>query len=217
MERYELLESTHEQLMKLPSIQNQLKEQNNMENEISEHNKVFINNENEKELQTKIITIENRIDKLEKHIQVSFDELLNKITQINYCKKNTENIQFHIEEINRHVVEETQIKTKEEAEEDVVEESEEEADAEAEEEAEEDVVEEEAEEDVVEEEAEEDVVEEEAEEEVEEELYEIEIDDVTYCTNDDENGFIWKMSDDGEQGDKVGYFKDGEPIFYDDE
>jgi len=63
-------------------------------------------------------------------------------------------------------------------------------------------------------------VETETKEEVEEEdedIFEIEIDDKTYCTNDDENGFIWELTEEGEQGDKVGYLKDGEPFFYADE
>jgi hypothetical protein len=55
------------------------------------------------------------------------------------------------------------------------------------------------------------------EEEEEEEVTEIEIDDVTYFTNDDENGFIYEATEDEEVGDKVGYFKDGEPFFYADE
>lgn len=54
-------------------------------------------------------------------------------------------------------------------------------------------------------------------EEVEEELEVITIDDIDYCTNNEENGFIWKLTEDGEQGDKVGYLKDGEPFFYADE
>ena len=53
--------------------------------------------------------------------------------------------------------------------------------------------------------------------EEEEEVTEIEIDDVTYFTNDDENGFIYEATEDEEVGDKVGYFKDGEPFFYADE
>jgi hypothetical protein len=54
-------------------------------------------------------------------------------------------------------------------------------------------------------------------EEEEEELMEIEIDDITYATNNDENGFIYEMTEDGDVGNKVGYFKDGEPFFYADE
>ena len=55
------------------------------------------------------------------------------------------------------------------------------------------------------------------EDEEEEELVEIEIDDITYCTNDEENGFIYELTKDGDVGDKVGYLKEGEPFFYADE
>ena len=58
--------------------------------------------------------------------------------------------------------------------------------------------------------------EEQAESEQEEELFEIDIDDITYCTNDEENGSIYELKD-GDVGDKVGYFKEGEPFFYADE
>lgn len=51
----------------------------------------------------------------------------------------------------------------------------------------------------------------------EEELEIITIDDVDYCVNNEENGFIWEITEDGEQGEKVGYIKDGEPFFYADE
>ena len=51
-------------------------------------------------------------------------------------------------------------------------------------------------------------------EDVEEDLEVITIDDVDYCTNNEENGFIWELTEDGEQGVKVGYLKDGEPFFY---
>jgi hypothetical protein len=51
------------------------------------------------------------------------------------------------------------------------------------------------------------------EEEEEEELFEIEIDDVTYCTNDEENGFIYEIDKDGNVGDVIGHFKDSEPFF----
>ena len=50
-----------------------------------------------------------------------------------------------------------------------------------------------------------------------EEYIEIDIDDVTYCTNNEENGFIYQLTEDGDVGDKVGYLKDGEPFFYADE
>ena len=51
----------------------------------------------------------------------------------------------------------------------------------------------------------------------EEELEIITIDDIDYCTDDLENGFIWELSEDGEQGNKIGYLKEGEPFFYADE
>ena len=53
--------------------------------------------------------------------------------------------------------------------------------------------------------------------EEEEEFIEIDIDDVTYCTNNEENGFIYELTEDGDVGEKVGYLKDGEPFFYADE
>jgi cobalamin biosynthesis protein CobT len=53
--------------------------------------------------------------------------------------------------------------------------------------------------------------------ETEEEFFEIEIDDVTYCTNNEENGIIYQLSEDGDIGEKIGYLKEGEPFFYADE
>ncbi len=55
------------------------------------------------------------------------------------------------------------------------------------------------------------------EDEDDEELFEIEIDDKTYCTNNDQNGFIWELTDEGEQGEKIGYFEAGDAYFYEDE
>jgi hypothetical protein len=56
-----------------------------------------------------------------------------------------------------------------------------------------------------------------SEEEDDVELFEIEIDDKTYCTTDDQNGFIWELTEDGEQGEKIGYFENGDAYFYEDE
>lgn len=113
-------------------------------------------------------------------------------------------------------------KEEEEGDEQVEEEEEEEEQVVEEEVIEEQVVEEEQEEQV--EQVEEEEVEEEQsietetkEEEEEEELFEIEIDDITYCTNNEESGFIWEVTDAGDIGNKVGYLKEGEPIFYKDE
>jgi len=138
------------------------------------------------------------------------------------------------EEVEEEQVEEEEQDEQEEQEEEQVEEEQEEQEEEQVEEEQEEVKEEQVEEEEqqVEEEEEEQSVETEAKEESEseseqedkpddkeedEELFEIEIDDVTYCTNNDENGFIWELTDEGEQGEKIGYFKEGEPFFYKEE
>jgi len=72
------------------------------------------------------------------------------------------------------------------------------------------------EEEVDEEESVETETKEEEDDEEEEELFEIEIDDITYCTNDENNGYIYEYKNE-EVGDKIGYFKEGEPFFYADE
>ena len=89
-----------------------------------------------------------------------------------------------------------------------------------EEEEEEVVVEEEEEEVVVEEEEEEEVVEQEVVEEEEEqdeeeaEVFEIEIDGTAYFTTDENNGMIYEKTTDGDVGEELGYFENGEPGFY---
>jgi hypothetical protein len=55
------------------------------------------------------------------------------------------------------------------------------------------------------------------EKEEEEELFEIEIDGTTYCTNNEESGLIFELTEDGDVGEKIGYLKEGEPFFYADE
>ena len=104
-----------------------------------------------------------------------------------------------------------------------VEETEEEVVEEEVEETEEEVVEEEVvEEEVVEEEVvEEEVVEEEntetevvADDDNEEEVFEIEIDGTSYYTTNETSGMIYAKTEDGDIGDEVGYFEDGEPGFY---
>lgn len=129
------------------------------------------------------------------------------------------------EVVEEETEEDVEEKSVEEAnDEDVEEESKEEAEEESEEETKEESEEEDDEVSVETETKEEDTesVEEEEEEKednesVEEELEIITIDDVDYCVNNEENGFIWEITEDGEQGEKVGYIKDGEPFFYADE
>lgn len=47
----------------------------------------------------------------------------------------------------------------------------------------------------------------------EEELFEIQIDGKTYATDNERNGAIYALVEDGDVGDKVGYFKDGMAFF----
>jgi len=47
----------------------------------------------------------------------------------------------------------------------------------------------------------------------EEELFEIQIDGKTYATDNERNGVIYALIEDGDVGDKVGYFKDGKAFF----
>jgi hypothetical protein len=135
-------------------------------------------------------------------------------------------------------VEQDEEESEKDAEEDVEEESEQDAEEDVEEETDEEVSistenaiatevvevgsKKEATEEVIEDAEEENSIETETKEELddeddEEELFEIEIDDKTYCTNDDQNGFIWELTEEGEQGEKIGYLKDGDAFFYEDE
>jgi hypothetical protein len=59
----------------------------------------------------------------------------------------------------------------------------------------------------------EETVEETVEDDDEEELIEIEIDGVTYCTENEDNGFIYLIDEDGTVGEATGYLKEGEPFF----
>ena len=54
-------------------------------------------------------------------------------------------------------------------------------------------------------------------EDEDEELFEIEIDGINYCTNNEDNGLIYLMTADGDVGEKVGYLKQGEPFFDEDD
>ena len=101
------------------------------------------------------------------------------------------------------VVEETEEEeVVEETEEEVVEETEEEEEAEEEEEEE------------AEETEEEEAEEEEEEEAEEEEVFQVTIDGTNYYTTNEKSGMIYAITSDGDVGDEVGYYEDGEPGFY---
>jgi hypothetical protein len=124
------------------------------------------------------------------------DEELKEAVEKEVEKEDAESDEDEVEELKEAVEEEVEKEDAESDEDEVEEEEEEEASKE---------------EDEIETEASEE------EQEEEEELIEIEIDDIAYCTNNEDNGFIWELSEDGEQGDKVGYLKEGEPFFYSEE
>ena len=171
--------------------------------------------------------IENIEIKVEKeNIILHIEEETNVEVEEDQYQSEEEEDQSEEEEDQSEEVEEEDQVEEDQVEEDQVEEDQVEEDQVEEDQVEEDQVEEveqDQEEEVINEEADEDVeevveedeveTEEEAEEEEEEELFEIEIDDVTYCTNDEENGFIYEIDKDGTVGDVIGHFKDSEPFF----
>jgi hypothetical protein len=269
VDRFNMLEETHSQIMRLPSVLNELNRtgipavvSHNIACDLTAQENVA-----SRLIRREMETVEKRFINLEMRndaIMQGLEKIIAKVDALNEdvrglkhaASSETENIKLEIVEEPCSTKEDNEEESEEEEEEEESEEEEEdltpqikvvkmvpdvvnteeeeeeeeesEEEVEVEEESEEEVeVEEESEEEVeVEEEveeaeeAEEDEVETEAsdeeEEEEEEELFEIEIDDVAYCTNDDENGFIYQLND-GEVGDKVGYLKEGEPFFYADE
>ena len=143
---------------------------------------------------------------------------------VNECK-----IEEHVDQLQELAVEEEELEEEEhedeekELEEEEVEEEEVEEEEEEEEEEEVEEEEEEVEEDVASVETEtketeapepqEEDDEEDDKEDDEEELFEIEIDDITYCTNNEDNGFIYELDKDGNVGKKVGCLKEGDAYF----
>ena len=251
--RYELLENTHKQIMNLPSVVNELNGNYQFDNDSKTDEAIFCSDEEADKtiftsihdmthdmVKDEIFNIEKKLEMLENKYDAIIP-VLNKLANVIQTLgddvkqiKNTpvlseekENIKLIIEDQVEEESDEEEQAEEEEEEEDEQEEEQEEEEAEeqaeeqeeeeeAEEQAEEEQEEEEAEEQA-EEEQEEEEAEEQAEDEEEEEIFEIEIDDVTYCTNNEDNGFIYELTEDGEQGEKVGYLKDGEPFFYADE
>jgi hypothetical protein len=170
---------------------------------------------------------EEEVDDEEEEGEKDADEEVEEEVEEEEVNEEEEEVEEEEEEVEEEEEEEVNEEEEEEEEEEEVEVEEEEVEVEEEEveEEEEEEVEEEEEEEV-EEDADEEVEEEEEysietetkeEEDDDEEIFEIDIDDKTYCTNNDENGFIWELTEEGEQGEKIGYFKDSEPFFYADE
>ena len=263
LQRYDLLEKTHNQLMNLPSIKEAIgkdyQQDSSSESESeAESNLKSLEFDNIVSCQTTmkfdVLNIESKLDKLEKKyagLYPMLDKILDKIETLNndvQKMKSTpisaattiatisstveptivtacenENITFEIKEEDTESVEDDKSVENVEVDENVEVEETESVDEEENVEVEDvvevlkDVVAESVEEEEnddsksVETETKSDT---ESTEGVEEDLEVITIDDVDYCTNNEENGFIWELTEDGEQGAKVGYLKDGEPFFY---
>ena len=203
-------------------VENNSKEINELKNYIKQE-KVTEDIEEKENIVLKIeeqpLSTKNIVIKIEKGLEEDV-----KVIKTVYKFDESNNIIVEEEEEEEEVVEE-EVEEEEEEEEEVEEEEVEEEEVEEEEEEEveeeeveeEEVVEEEVEQEedsIVENKEKEELEDLEEEEEEEEEYIEIEIDDVNYCTNNEENGFIYEMDKDGEIGKKVGYIKNGEPTFY---
>jgi hypothetical protein len=258
MDRHNLLENTHQQIMNLPSVKYELNRDNKHMSIAStvSSNSCFTESTMIERIQSMTVKIvknevksfEDKLANIEDKINRLFS-LLENSKEPTFCcdikiKEESERENITLEIIDPDIIDDED--SDEESDEDSDEESDEENDDSEEEEVE--VVEKEAplvetvvldndvetEEEEEEEEEEEDEEEEEEEEveeaeevkaveeteeveKEEEELFEIEIDNVNYCTNNEENGFIYQMTPDGDVGEKVGYLKLGEPFFHADE
>jgi chemotaxis protein histidine kinase CheA len=255
LNRYEMLEQTHNAILNLPTIR-ELVTKNNSEIDFTELNEVTFETEDDN-----LDNIKNSVNTISCDEFLSYkqstNDIINKLISQIDCLKNEisslkdnqkspvsekENIKLEIEETEMEEEEEdieekpkykvnvqlisilkpeNPMKEVKEIKEQVVEKKveeniEDEEQEEEEEEQEEEEQEEEVEDDIksVETETKNEKNKEDEENEEEEELIEIEIDDKTYCTNDDNNGFIYELDEDGDVGKKVGYLKEGEAYFY---
>jgi len=230
MTRHALLEETQDKLVNLPSVKQYYNTFSDgkmktvkIEPESEKHETV------KEDISGKISSLDDKINNMWKiygdyFVKMSnqLDDLKNEINALRneqnsikptFIKVEKENITLEI--LDDAVNECKNIdKLEELMEEEVEDEVEEEVEDEVEEEVE-DEVEEEVEEEVASVETETKEIEEteQEEEDDEEELFEIEIDDVTYCTNNEDNGFIYEIDKDGNVGKKVGYLKEGDAYF----
>jgi regulator of protease activity HflC (stomatin/prohibitin superfamily) len=216
----------HDAIMQLSFVKDLVKENKNLKLVINYYVK-------------KNIALKSRLKDLagenDEHISLKIEETdpvlnesLDKMYEILGEKGENANLKDSVEESESSEIEEEEVEEEEaeeeEAQEEEAEEEEEKADSEAEEE--EDKTDSEAEEDdascetETKDKTESEIAESEiadseiaeSEEEEEEEFFEIVIKKVTYCTNNETNGDIYLMEND-EMGDKVGYFKNGKPVF----
>ena len=238
VDRYNLLENTHKQIMNLPSVRFEM---NNRENESESDKQHFscINDIRAQIIKTHIDTIKNlRNEICELKDSLSKRPICNCKTCDNTCEKI--NIKLEIEDIpmddvksiTNNVDAAAIVDDNTDAEDDDDDDDDEEDEEEDEEDDEDDEDEEDEEEDddkiaadkviadkviadkIVAVVKDDDIeTENESEEEDEDDFFEIEIDDVTYCTNNEETGIIYEVDKDGDMGKRIGYLKDGEPFF----
>ena len=162
---------------------------------------VVIENDND-EVATSIVEVE---EEEEESVEVEDDEIeVDDTVEVEETEEDVEAEEESVEET------EEEVEVEDEAEEESVEETEEEVEVEEEEEETVEVEVEEEEEETVE-------VEESKEEEDdgdEEEVFMITIDGTDYFTTSETDGMIYAVTKDGDVGEEVGYFEEGEPGFY---
>jgi hypothetical protein len=248
--RYELLEKTHNTIMNLPSVRNEMNK--SLLDDVTQEPSTLVDNVKDMTrvlVREEISTVEKKLDVIEQKFAAFgpiLDKILVKLQSLNEDVKilkqpssvdtktiekpgmiqpsivsacENENIKFEIKEEPNVGLEQGAVASLDEEEESVASLDEEEESVASLDEEEESVasLDEESVAGLEEEEEVETEAEAEAEATLDEEFFEIEIDDVSYCTNDEENGLIYELTEDGEVGDKVGYLKEGEPFFYADE
>jgi hypothetical protein len=237
MKRHWLLEETHDKLVNLPSVKQyyNTSSQNNTNFDTSiniEH--LAENHDTVKEnISEKISNLDDKINNMwkiygEHLVKMSnqLEELKNEITSLKNTNKpnssdfssNSEKENIKLEILDDVVTSESKNEYYEEVQiEEELEEDEEDEELEEDEEIEVEELEEVEEVEEVKEAEEVASVETETEKqedtEEEEEFIEIEIDDVTYCTNNEENGIIYELDEDGNVGKPVGYLKEGDAYF----
>lgn len=199
----------------------------NLTSEIQDIKKMLLNQKTvlneEPNIQLKIREINNdeslgTVQKMEEELD-NVSELA--LSEEEDVEEEEEDVEEDISEVKEEIVEEDISEVKEESVEEEVEEDI--SEVEEEEEDEDEDIEEEIEEseakDISEAEEKEvvnevkDISEAEEDEDEDEEVFEIEIDDTSYFTNNEENGILYEIDENGEPGKKVGIIKDGEAIF----
>jgi hypothetical protein len=208
----------HLLLTKITNLENEVKKINQDEdNSVKENIKLVIEEK---------INLDNNLT-TDKNCITNGDNLLNKEKQLesidsdscgNESSDNESNDNESIDNESNNSITITEPSKKEKEsinkEKEEIEENEEKEEKEEKEEIEENEEEEEEDEEQKEKEEENDDVEEKEQLSEEEELFSIEINNVTYCTNDETNGYIYELLENDDIGNKLGRFKNGKSYFF---